>query len=63
MELKQYYLKNVRVIASNGKDFVGLVDDYFYPEDNEREVESIVLKTKNSLIEFYEDDIAEIKTI
>lgn len=51
------------MIASNGKDFVGLVDDYFYPEDNEREVESIVLKTKNSLIEFYEDDIAEIKTI
>ena len=63
MELKQYYLKNVLVISSSGKDFIGFVDDYFYPEDNEKGAESIVLKTPSNLIEFYEDDILEIRII
>lgn len=61
MKLKSYYGKNVSIKAVNGKIFSGNVDEYFYPEDNDNEEESIVLKTSNNeLIEFSRNDISDI---
>lgn len=64
MELKHYYGKKVTVIDVDGKTFTGLVDDYFFPEDNENGEESIVIKTNGSgLVEFTSNDIKEITII
>ena len=61
MDLKKYYDREVVIIADDGQMFSGFVEDYMYPEDNENGKESIILTTKKqSLIEFYEDDIKEI---
>lgn len=61
MKLKPFYGKNVTIKSFNGKIFSGNVDEYFYPEDNDNEIESIVLKTTNNeLIEFTSNDILEI---
>ena len=59
--LKSFYGKNVTIIASNGNVYFGFVDDYFFPEDNEDNEESIVLKTSSSeFIEFSAEDIESI---
>lgn len=64
MNLEQYCGKKVSVIASNGKEFEGLVDEFFLAEDNNSEMDSIVVKTDDgNLIEFPEDDIIEITEI
>lgn len=64
MSLKQYFDKYVIIITDDGKAFTGLVDDYIYPEDNENNLESIVLKTqKGNLYEFSNDDIETIEII
>lgn len=68
MSLNKYYGKDVRIIAENGKAFEGKVTDYFYPEDNEPEEESIAIRcTKGSLVgksvEFPEHDIKSIEII
>lgn len=61
MNLKQYYGKKVKIVADNDKAFLGKVNDYFYPDDNENGKESIVVDTiENQAIEFYEDHIKEI---
>ena len=61
MDLKKYYDREVVIISDDGQIFSGWVEDYMYPEDNENRKESIILTTKKqSLIEFYEDDIKEI---
>ena len=61
MQLKSYYGKEVYIIASNGKIFWGHVEDYFYPEDNESGIESIVIVTKSGdLVEFDEESIYHI---
>lgn len=52
--------KRVRIKASNGKIFEGVIIDYLSPEDNDGE-ESIIMECDdNSLIEFYRQDISEI---
>lgn len=64
MKLKQFYNKKVKIVADNDLVFLGTVNDYFYPDDNENEKESIVVDTiEGSAVEFYEDDIAEIEII
>lgn len=64
MSLNQYFDKYVIIITDDGKAFTGLVDDYIYPEDNENNLESIVLKTqKGNLYEFTNDDIETIEII
>lgn len=61
MNLKQYYGKKVKIVADNDKVFLGTVNDYFYPDDNENGKESIAVDTiENQVIEFYEDHIKEI---
>lgn len=65
LSLKQFYDKKVRIIASNGEKFEGKVTDYFYPEDNEPERESIAIRDvfSGKLIEFPEEDIRSIEVI
>lgn len=64
MELKNYYGKKVNIIATNGKSYSGTVNDYFFPEDNESGMESIVLDTYNGdIVEFTKEDIQTITII
>lgn len=64
MNLKQYYGKKVKIVAENSKIFLGRVNDYFYPDENESGKESIVVDTiENQAIEFYEEHIKEIEII
>ena len=64
MNLKQYIEKNVLISASNGKTFVGIVDEYFHADETDSGTESIVIQTKDGeLIEFTENDIIDIKII
>lgn len=61
MNLKQYYDKKVKIIADNDLTFEGVVCDYFLPEDNDNEQESIVVEIDNKdFIEFYPSDIKSI---
>lgn len=61
MDLKKYYGRGVVIVTDDGQTFSGVIDDYISPDDNENGKESIILTTKKqSLIEFYEDDIKEI---
>lgn len=65
MSLKQFYEKNVSIIAINEKSFKGKVINYFYPEDNDSGKESIVIRDKLSgnLVEFNEEDIKSIEIV
>lgn len=68
MSLKEYYGKTVRIIADNGKVFEGNVTDYFYPEDNEPEEESIAIRCSKGpfpgrSVEFPQSDIKVISVI
>lgn len=68
MSLNEYYGKKVRIVAQNGKTFEGKVTDYFYPEDNEPEEESIAIRCENSSlsgksVEFPEHDIVSIEIL
>ena len=65
MELIKFYNKKVRIVDSRGVVFVGVVNDYIYPEDNETNEESIIIDVPDNEypIEFYSKDIATIKII
>lgn len=64
MSLIKYLNKTVAITADNSKIFFGTVDEYFYPDENENNSESIVLRTQNcDLYEFTEDDIDAITII
>ncbi len=65
MSLKKYYEEKVRIRTPDGKIFEGKVTDYFYPEDNEPERESIAVKITSTgeLFEFPEEDILSIEII
>lgn len=64
MSLKSYYGKKVNIVDTVGQAFNGIVDDYFFPEDNESGLESIVIKTgTGDFYEFTEETIEEITVI
>ncbi len=64
MNLKQYCGKKVKIVADNDKVFLGKVNDYFYPDDNENGKESIAVDTiENQAIEFYKEHIKKIEII
>lgn len=64
MNLEQYCGKNISILANNGKTFRGIVTDFFFAEDNDSGMDSIVIKTNSGeFIEFPEDDISEITEI
>ncbi|MBQ4640940.1 MAG: hypothetical protein IJB69_10575 [Clostridia bacterium] len=61
MKLYQLEGKKVRLVCDNGKTYFGEVTDYIYPEDNEPEGESIVVRIlEGILIEFRPEEIKEI---
>jgi hypothetical protein len=62
--LKQYYNKKVKIVDVDDEVFYGTVSDYFYPEDNEPEEESIVIDSlSGDLLEFYEKNIKSIEVV
>lgn len=68
MSLSKYYGRQVRIVAQNGKQFEGKVTDYFYPEDNEPDEESIAIRCLQGCmagqsVEFPEHDIFSIKIV
>ena len=61
MEIKQYIDKNVMIIADNGKIFSGKVEDFLYSDENGFGEDSIIVRSKNDLIEFVLSDILHIE--
>lgn len=57
MNLRQYVGEYVIVEFKNGQIRRGQITDYFFPEDNENDKESVII---DECIEFYEDDIVSI---
>lgn len=65
LNLMQYDGKRVKIVDDEGQTFIGRVNDYIYPEDNEPvERESIIVDTDNGeILEFYEEIIKTIDII
>ena len=64
MKLIEYQGKKVRIIAVNNKEFIGVAEDYVYPEDNEPEGESIIINTlSGALVEIRPEEIKEIEIV
>lgn len=68
MSLVEMEGKKVRIIDSDDKYWEGMVTDYIYPEDNEPEVESIIIKCSKGRfpgksVEFTKRDIKSITII
>lgn len=64
MSLKSHYGKKVNIVDINGNEFSGIVEDYFFPDDNESGLESIVVKTNDGdLYEFTKETIEKITAI
>ncbi|MCL1999504.1 MAG: hypothetical protein FWG65_12135 [Turicibacter sp.] len=66
MELHKYEFKRVRVVATNGKVFVGFVDVYTHELDDPDGLESIAVKpdgTTGYVVGFYEKDIVSIEVL
>ncbi len=54
--------KRVRITCVDMKAYVGMVDDYIYPEDNHNGKAGLIIETEdNRLIEFCEDETLEIE--
>lgn len=68
MNLIKYYDKNIRIVDTKDRIWEGKVTDYVYPEDNEPEVESIIIKCElgrspGKYVEFPESNIKSIEII
>lgn len=64
MNLKDYFGKEVNILASNGSLFCGFVSDYLFPEDNDQHLESIILETySGDLVGFLKKDIVSISIV
>lgn len=62
MKLKSFYGKKIHIIDNEGNEFVGTINDYIFPEDNENHKESIIVDLENGEAwEFYENDIKTIE--
>lgn len=63
MKLKQFYNKKVNIVSDEGTAFSGVVTEYFHPDENDSERESIVIDTSSGeCVEFYEEDIKTIES-
>lgn len=64
MSFKSCIDQMVLIVTKTGEEFFGVVEDYFYPDDNECGIESIVMKTPEGyLIEFTQNEIETIETV
>lgn len=63
MFLSKYYDQKIRVVI-NDRTIVGIVMDYFYPEDNLNGEESIIIRTSSTdEVEIYASEITRISVI
>ena len=61
LTLIQYVGKSVVIYDVDGAAFIGVVEDYFYADENEDGKESIIVKVDDfDLIEFTQEDIDKI---
>ena len=64
MNLSAYKNKKVSVTDTFGKTFSGQVCDYYAPEENESNQESIILECNNgAAVEFYPENISKISIV
>jgi hypothetical protein len=68
MNLAKYEGKKVEIIDNKNQTWEGIVTDWFYPEDNDPERESIVIKCDigrfvGSYVEFCEEEVQTIKVL
>ncbi len=63
IDLKQFYHKNVKLIDTDGKEWIGYVEDYEYADENYEEKECIDLDVGDRGISFYIDEIKSIEEI
>lgn len=64
MRLGDYFEKKVKIVFKDKDVLEGEVFDYVYPEDNENNKESIIIKdSKSRYIEVYEKEILSIEII
>lgn len=68
MNLIEYEGQKVRVIDTEKRVWEGKVTDYIYPDDNESEVESIIIRCEvgrfpGRSVEFTESEIESIEVI
>ncbi len=68
MNLIDYENKKVKIIDNDDEIWKGNVTDYIYPEDNEPEVESIIIKCEvgkfpDKSIEFKASEIKSIEIL
>ena len=65
MNLLKYLDEKVKIELKNGKNFIGYVGDYEYPDENDKNKEFIVLDliSQNIPIGIYEDEIKSIEIV
>ena len=64
MHLQDYLGKKVEIICIDYQKIIGEVIDYFYPEDNVSNEESIIIETPmDGEIEVYVDETKTIKEV
>ena len=62
MNLRQYEGKNVLITTEDQKKFAGKAIEYVFPEDNDSEEESIIIRAiDGQLIEFRNEEIKDIE--
>lgn len=64
MNIRKYYGKKISITTMDQKHFAGTVIDYVFPEDNDPEGESIIIRSLDgALIEFRGEEIREIDEV
>lgn len=64
MTLTQYYEKTVTILTVGGETIVGTIVEYFYPEDNESGIESVIVRNETGdEFELYSNDIDRISIV
>lgn len=59
--LQKYLERKIRIVVEDGTTFKGVVTEYFFPEDNDNGMESVIIRTEHGeLFELFESDIEEI---
>lgn len=63
MDIKKFYDCNVKLYTNDGRYFIGLVTEYYYADENENGMQSVVLDCPvfDEPVEIYEDNIADIE--
>ena len=63
VDMKAGYVRNVKVTCKNGRVFEGFYCVYTQALDNEPEIASLTLETKEGLVEIYENEVEAIEVL